>query len=213
MVEAPGQEPVAGAWVFVWTWPPRFTRSDGRGNFALAVPFSGEFELQAVKEGYRRARVPAAEPASQLILGLEPAASIAGRVADAAGRGIGGAGVMVTPPPSRSSLPARPFARNEVVTDGEGRYLLEEVVAGAPLEVDVTVGMRRVPQVAVPPLAAGETKVVDFVLPLAERWSCRIVDEAGNPVAGAEVVAKPVGPGEPRAQPGAAQACGIAFPT
>jgi hypothetical protein len=194
VVEAPGQAPVEEAWVFVWTWPPLFTRSDRGGNFELAaLPPAGELEVQAVKEGYLRASAPASGPAP-LILGLEPAARIEGRV-KAGGRSVAGVRVSVTN--DLSSAPRR-FTRAEVETDKEGRYVLSEVTAGDPLEIDLIIGMRRLPSTKVPPLAAGESRVVDFDLPAGEAWACRVVDPVGNPVAGAEVVAMKAVSGMPR---------------
>jgi hypothetical protein len=193
VVEAPGQAPIEGAWVFVGTWPPLFTRSDRAGHFELALPPAGEFEVQAVKEGYLRARAPAAGPAP-LILGLEPAARIEGRV-KSGGRGVAGARVSVT---SDMSFSPRRFTHTEAETDKEGRFVLDEVAAGDPLEVDVMIGMRRLPRTRVPPLAAGESRVVDFELPHSESWACRVVDPAGNPVPGAEVVAMKVASGMSR---------------
>jgi hypothetical protein len=193
VVEAPGLAPVEGAWVFVWTWPPLFTRSDRGGHFELAGPAAGEFEVQAVKEGYLRASAPAAGPAP-LILGLEPAARIEGRV-KAGGRGVAGARVSASTGMTSSR---QRFSRAEAEADKDGRFVLDEVAAGEPLEVEVIVGMRRLPQKKVPPLAAGESRVVDIELPVGQAWACRVVDSAGNPVPGAEVVAQKVAAGMPR---------------
>jgi hypothetical protein len=200
VLEIPSRTPIADAWVYVHGRPMLFTRSDRNGRFELVAPSGPRKFLFAAKEGYRSTEVQLSESSPEWNLGLEPAARIEGRVTDSAGRGAAGILVRV------EATPGPFFDRGEtptVLTDRQGRYLIEEVPVGRELEVATMAspagsvnprGAALGPKVKAGPLQAGERATVDLVLHRQEQWSCLVVDKAGNAITGAEVFALEVQP-------------------
>ncbi len=181
-----------------WTAAPVSTAADGRFRFPH-VP-SGGVELFVVVPG-RAAHwgIPVATPASgEVEVRFEGAggATVAGRVRDARGAPIAGAAVVV------QSL-RRPYGtryettHGRSVTDAEGRYRVEGLMAGQVQEVTVTAGGYGPPQGLLghqTPLPAGATTTIDVTLVRAVSVAGTVTDEGGRPLAGAQVRAVPVWP-------------------
>lgn len=182
VVELKSRLPVADAWVYIGGRPPLYTRSDRNGRFELVVPRARRSHLGAVKSGYRPASTEISEVSPSLVLALEPAAQVLGRVVDAAGVGIGGAEVL-------AASAKQPFPRSRVISDKEGHFFFEELEVGETLELHSRYENLDSPKVEVGPLAAGERATAELVLPQKIGFSCRVVDPDGKPIAQAEVFA------------------------
>ncbi|MGD8860176.1 MAG: carboxypeptidase regulatory-like domain-containing protein [Myxococcales bacterium] len=182
---APGAEVViAGSGL----WPPQVLTVDGDGEFRLPSLPGGVYELRAhsgelTSKPVEGVVVEAGEEAS-VEIPLVPGATLRGRVYDAAtGEGLADASVRVL----EDALTAIPV---ELSTDAEGRFevgglraLPHRVSVAAPGYVTQT-GMSLSP-------GAPDGQEVPQEVPIPMRQAAvisgRVLDEAGDPVAGAEL--------------------------
>jgi len=161
-------------------WPPRSLETDAQGRFELSPLPAGIYELRAKLGGSVSAPAEGVvlEPAaaSFVTLSLVPGADLRGRVVDAA-TGLPLAAEVIVVEDALSAVPARTKtdAKGEFVVPGL-RPLVHRVWARAPGYVSVA------GQAFDPGLKA-------HVLSLLRAGSVagRIVDELGQPVAGAEL--------------------------
>ena len=113
----------------------RHTTTDGRWRFtATALVPEQEVDVEVRALGYapgrRKARAARVPGADDVLLLLEPGATLAGSVRDAvSGAAIGGAQVQLAPP-ARDSVAA-------VTTDAAGRFALRDLMPG-PVGIEVT---------------------------------------------------------------------------
>lgn len=171
------QEVLAGATRRVAVGPgvEREAITDRRGRFEIGGLLPGD----ATVEVYRKGFVPAPPREIRLIPGegiagvdfvLERGAAVEGRVTTRSGEPVAGARITA----------GRPSA----VTDGDGAYRLEGVPLGpAALEAFHSARGRRVKRIDVEP----GVNPLDWTLEDGVRVSGRVMDETGEPLAGATV--------------------------
>ena len=174
--------------------PPRFSAaSDARGHFEIAGIPAGRYDLTAEAAGYAPRDVPGLEVPTgegEHALGtviLLPGAALEGRVVDPRGQPIGDAEVQVVAAGRRTPFGAfflreqeEPAARSAA----DGWFRVTDLVPGQAVDVQVFrrgYGAAEIPGVVPPaePLAV--------TLQPAVRLAGRVVDPAGEPVAGARV--------------------------
>ncbi len=173
-----GRGPAAGALVrFEGTGATRWMETAADGSFRLSdVPATtGRVVAEGGSLGHAEAAVTAAEKAVPLALVLSPPTRIVGRVVN---------GKTLQPVP-RARIEARGHGRVTVARSGpDGRYAFDAlthgtyaVVADEPRFVPyVRQGIR---------VGPGESRHVDLPLALGVVLAGRVVDERGQPVAGA----------------------------
>jgi len=190
-----GGEPVAEAEVLavpdVWAGAPvaeaelrgpATAQSDGAGAFVLqGLPEGAAFRLWAAREGVqRRERLRAGTPArtgdEDVRLVVEEPGSLRGRVQ-------AGDGAPVT-----RFLVLLDFPPGQPVEDAQGEFLLPDVPAGAHSVSVRADGFADLERPGVQIQAGQETDLGLLTLQRGRRVSGRVLDGAGAPVAGAEVV-------------------------
>ncbi len=167
--------------------------SDVQGRFTLRVPFLDAPALQAAAAGYQ---VATARSASEgLTVSLAPAAAVAGLVVDEAGRPVPGAEIEAVPIEA-------PLTAGEVSgwsrTDSLGRFRLDGLRPGERLTARVLASGFAVLESPMPPLAPEPATPVRLALQRGRTVLGKVVDAAGSPIQGAEVLAYPL---DPAAQP------------
>jgi protocatechuate 3,4-dioxygenase beta subunit len=186
----PDGDPVAGASVRVDTGRfmmrttafPMMDRTAADGSFRIAEVTPGPIDLVADASGWQTGSVAGlelrgGEEKRGIEIRLEPAAILRGRVLAPSGRPLPDAQVMVAPEDRQRGF-------HSATTDAEGRYELDSLPPGLrTLEASHPDhgSARRQVEVRV-----GETSF-DFTLEEGNEVSGRVVDDAGVPVAGAQV--------------------------
>jgi protocatechuate 3,4-dioxygenase beta subunit/5-hydroxyisourate hydrolase-like protein (transthyretin family) len=166
-------------------WKRTVTDADGAFSFAAVSP--GAIEVRAEAPRYQAAELQGIEAkAGQELAGLElllpPAASVEGRVLSPDGRPVPGAEVTVV---QSDSVTGFGFSGLYAQTDGDGRYNLEGVPPGPrTLEARANGYRRAVRDLEV---TAGAANTADLTLERGFEVSGRVIDEAGNPVASAQL--------------------------
>ena len=194
----PDGKPVAGATVAVsedarelsssrsMGGGPKQGIADDEGGFAFADVAPGPFELSADAPQHQSAELRGLEvKPGQELSGLEivlpPGASVEGRVLSPEGSPVPNAWVAVVEA-ARAGTAA--FSSLRSSTDADGHYRIEGIAPGPHTLEASSEGYRR----AVHDVEAkGETRGVDFQLDRGLEVSGRVIDNAGNPVAGAVV--------------------------
>ncbi len=174
-------------------WRPTYTaRAEADGSFQVRVPrraFRFAFEVTAEGAALLHPewhRLGSRAVAEGLVLLLEEATTITGRVTDEEGRPIAGGSVRIDP---RVDLgPTRPnFARlSEVTADADGRFRFPGVPG---LEVEVAAVAEGFAPATVRAVASrpGTTVDVTLRLPREIRFEAQIVDASGRGVEGVAV--------------------------
>jgi 5-hydroxyisourate hydrolase-like protein (transthyretin family) len=160
----------------------RTTSTSAAGFFSFGSTWpAGPYRLTAsADERVARLEVPQSDPAarSPVELALRPGLAVAGRVADGRGRPLAGAAVQLFETP-RQIQPVR-----QVTTDGDGRYRIAGLPAGA---VWIGAGATgRAPQrraVTPGPASPG----TDFALASEATLTGVVTREDGRPAGGAEL--------------------------
>lgn len=161
------------------------TTTDVQGRFELTLESSGPVEVYASGPGHRPATVEVEDPdaGDEVILHLEPGATLVGRIVGPRGEPVIGARILASP---RGGITGTNTQLGE--SDGEGRYRLDGLGPGLhdievrhpsfrPLRQEVEVEL-------------GET-VADLELAPGLSISGQVVDERGTAVSGAVVRAVP----------------------
>lgn len=189
VLEAATRQPLAGA--LVWnggTGAGAWVRSDSRGGFELRAPSGDRGRIEAQAPGrLRHRRRWSREDNQPVTFSLEPAGTIAGLVVDEAGRPLAGARVLTLPNPAART---GELAMDEKVawTGADGRFALRSLPANRLHSVTASLdGFAPATQ----PADASSGPPVRFQLGRGATAVGRVVDEAGQPVAGAQVVLAP----------------------
>jgi protocatechuate 3,4-dioxygenase beta subunit len=183
----PGGRPLAGAWVEAARGLEAET--DGEGRFRLAgLPAGSPVSLLARSPGLRGS-LETAGP-GPVEIRLTPAATLEGRVTDAAGHPAAGVPLLLGPQKTEPSdkspgadLVGAGSART--LTDDDGRYRLDSLEPVRSLAAALRPGGRRLAG-AVVDLRAGPNRL-DLVQPPEIAVTGRVLDEKGSPVAAARV--------------------------
>jgi protocatechuate 3,4-dioxygenase beta subunit len=186
VLDAATREPLAGA--LVWNGGTGWVRSDPRGGFELRAPSGDRGRLEAQAPGRVRHRRRWTRDDNQpVIFALEAAGTIAGLVVDEAGRPLAGARVLTIPnPASRTGEVA--IGENVTWSGADGRFVLRNLPANRLHSVTVSLdGFAPASQ----PADASSGTPVRFELGRGATAVGRVVDEAGQPVTGAEVILAP----------------------
>ncbi|MFZ5785893.1 MAG: carboxypeptidase regulatory-like domain-containing protein, partial [Acidobacteriota bacterium] len=161
------------------------------GAFRVEGLGSGGHVLRAFAAGFKPARleveVAESEPPRPLTVILRRGAGIAGRVEEATGAPAAGVNVDVGPAAAEQGSRMGMGMRVDVRTDPEGRFSVEGLDPGRYLlSVGDEAGFG-----ASEIVEAGANEEVVLRLRAPGSLLCRVVDSAGAPVAGAEVMAMP----------------------
>jgi protocatechuate 3,4-dioxygenase beta subunit len=188
----PGLSPAPGADAEGTT-----ARSDAKGLFAVAEAPAAEIELAARKKGYAPAilpalRIPAGKgpagqgPADLGIVVLRPGARLAGRVLDQRGKAIADAGIFLLPQALDVNQAERALERRKpaATSAADGAFALEDLIPGVPVHLAIRAAGFLTLQRAVRPPAEPP---ITLRLQPAAALAGRVVDEEGDPIAGARV--------------------------
>jgi len=184
--------------------PSGSARSDAKGRFSAEGLLPGDYEVRAVKQGYLAGtlpRIPAsARAAGVAAVALVPAASISGKVVDAQGKAVAGASVSLEPARGgrgRFAAIAAGFrgsrAGTSTLTGPDGAFRLDGLAAipsGVPLTASHA-GFAPAERPGVTLKAGQALTGIVLVLPAGLSVKGRVVDEASQPVAGAEIRVSP----------------------
>jgi large repetitive protein len=213
VVDALTRRPVAGARIALAeahgngvsaTEPSGSARSDAKGHFSAAGLLPGDYEVRVVKSGYLPATLPriaaSARSAGAAAVALVPAASISGSVVDAQGKPVVGASVSLEPARGgRGRFAAGgagfrgPRGETSTRTGPDGTFRLEGLAAipsGVPLMASHT-GFAPAERPGVTLKAGQALTGIVLTLPVGLSVKGRVVDEASQPVAGAEIRVSP----------------------
>ncbi len=201
----PQGDPVPGAAVYVSLLDASGREALARSAEPVLADEAGEFTVPGLARGTRISltvrrtgflpnRIPAVPVPSEdpVVVELEPAASVTGRVTDAAGRPVAGAQVTLRPTAQRGNLLRQKRLLSTevggVVTDADGLFNLREVGSGSHLlEVVADCCLPEERQVEAEP---GEAHTeVEVTLESGRTVTGLVVTSAGRPVAGALVTA------------------------
>lgn len=172
--------------------------TDSRGRFEVPALPGDRVDLEARRQGFAPTIVPgvaiAPGPGSADLgtLTLAPGVRIEGRVADALGRPLAGAGVWLT---EADRLPNRALAETlrpqepAAVSDEAGRFAIPDLTRGRM--VNVLLAREGFLPAWVPRVEAPPVKPLAVVLEPASRIGGRVEDESGEPVPGASVRLRP----------------------
>jgi len=166
-------------------WKSAVTDEEGAFSFSDVAPGGVEVRADAVRHQAAELKGLEAKPGQELTgieLVLPAAASVEGRVVAPDGRPVPGAEVTVV---SADSAGGFAFPDLFAQTDGDGRYVLDGVPPGSRTLEARAEGYRR--GVRDLEVKEGDT-TVDFTLESGFQVAGRVVDEAGNPVASAQLL-------------------------
>jgi protocatechuate 3,4-dioxygenase beta subunit len=190
VVETASRRPIPGA--IVWGGDPPVAppvRTDADGGFRLETPgFLPGANVQAVAAGYQpsRRQYAPAQAARPVAVTLERAASLAGIVVDPEGRPVAGATIESSPPPKQAVISRwSPFS---AISRRDGRFVLTGLIPRGTYEVSaISEGFARTTVTARTAEPGKATPEVRIVLDPGRLLSGRVVDEEGQPIAGAEL--------------------------
>ena len=218
-VSDPTGAPIAGALVIIVpakpagttgspTLPPErvlLAKTDASGKFSLAKVPVGTYTATAHKDGFNNATsAPFAVTKDQntdvsLTLAPVQTGSVSGSVVDAAGKGIAGAVVVLSPtaPTTGGSPIVLPPGRELfAITDASGNYSIDKVPTGTYTATAFKVGYQKATSasfavtqgknIAIPPIT-----LTTVPAPVFGSVTGSVTDTAGKPLAGAFVVISP----------------------
>ena len=171
--------------------------TDDQGRFEVPALPADRVDLEARRQGFAPTVVPGVAvapgpgPADLGTLTLLPGVRIEGRVADAPGRPLAGAGAWLTEGDRAQAGTLRqrePDAR----TDEAGRFAVADLARGR--RVNVLVAREGYVPSWVAGVEAPTAKPLAVVLELASRLHGRVEDASGEPVPGASVRLRPAPP-------------------
>lgn len=194
VVETATRRPIPGAVVWGGDLPMALpiappVRTGEDGGFQLAIPgFLPGANLQVVAAGYQpsRRQYAPAQATRPVAVTLERSASLAGIVVDPEGRPVAGATIESSPPP-KQAVSSR-WSLFSAISRRDGRFVLTGLIPRGTYEVSViSEGFARTTvtaRTAEPGKAMPEVRIV---MDPGRILSGRVVDEEGQPVAGAEL--------------------------
>ncbi len=198
VVDRQTRQPLAGAWVWAEGFPSCSVRAGADGRYEVPMPGFGELRVRAAAAGHR-------PQSGDALLALAPVETrtASGRVVDLQGRPISGAEVLLIPSSSSESLEGVETLRRTTLktsTDAQGRFRIDRLGQGS---FDLQARARGflptwVRQVAIPP-GRGNADLGVISLQTGAVLDGRVVDPAGDPVAGASIQAAPssgISPGD-----------------
>lgn len=168
------------------------TETGSDGSFRLADLPGGWFDVEVRRPGF----VPLTSPGVEMrpddsvadlgTLVLAPGKRLEGRATEPGGAPVAGAEVWVVPDEEAGSRAWKAFreAGPAMVTDPDGRFVLQGLDPRQSLSVDVCRPGYQTGRIWQPTLEEGPVQVT---LPRAARLSGRVVDPGGKPVSGASV--------------------------
>ncbi|WP_164010970.1 MSCRAMM family protein [Pyxidicoccus trucidator] len=180
--------------VIEYSFSPEKTWTDAEGRFVLDAEEPGDYLLEAPDAPFLEASFPVRAPSRDVHLTLEPGASVEGTVVDAQGLLLEGFFVELQDPKGEEVL----HVRRGVRTDTKGHFLLRGVPPGRYVLLatrEQPSATRRVWRVV--ELSAGARMQVELRMEPERTLSGLVVDEAGQPAAGAIVRARPPQRGGP----------------
>jgi protocatechuate 3,4-dioxygenase beta subunit len=197
VLDAESRKPLAGA--LVWGGDHRHVRTAADGRFSLRVFGAGAVSVDAAAAGHLPASAEARPEEPAVTLNLPPAASLTGIVVtDGAGQPVSGAEIQARRADGRFQSEDSPL-QVPVLSGADGRFRLAGLAAGqmyevaakregfAPATVPVAAPM---PAAAQPAAARAPLRIV---LHRGAAMAGRVVTAAGEPVAGADLILRPVG--------------------
>jgi hypothetical protein len=175
------RKPLARALVWSAGEPPVSALTDPEGRFRLVVPFSPEVRLSARAAGYREIQGKIASRAGTRILlrrgGDTGQATLEGRVVDPEGNPLQGVSIRTL----NASGP-----EGETLTGPEGEFTVDGLPSGAP--VTLRASHRGYAPSTLPGIIVPSPEPLKIILRPSLRITGRVVDESGEPVAGASVL-------------------------
>jgi hypothetical protein len=177
------------------------TLTDGRGRFEVPALPSNRVDIEARRQGFAPAVLPGVVvapgtgPADLGTLTLQAGVRIEGRVVDAAGRPLAGAGAWLA---EADRLPGGALAETlrqrepAATADESGRFAIPDVARGRM--VNVLVARDGYVPFWVEGVEAPTAKPLSVVLEMASRLRGRVEDVSGEPVPGASVRLRPAPP-------------------
>ncbi|HEX6863780.1 MAG TPA: carboxypeptidase regulatory-like domain-containing protein, partial [Thermoanaerobaculia bacterium] len=182
VLEASSREPIAGA--LVWNGGTSWGRTGSEGTFEIRAPSGDRGRVEAAATGYTRFVFQwKRDENAPLTFLLGPAAPISGQVVDEAGKPVEGAKVatITNPPDYRGGLEDR-----WAWSGPDGRFVLRRLPAGRVHAVAA------VKEGFAPARQLGDsTAPLRLTLRRGTLAAGRVVDEQGQPVAGAELALVP----------------------
>lgn len=181
-VEASGEEAEGAA-----------SRSDAQGIFSLPASPAAEIELTVRKKGFATIVLPALRipagtgPADLGVVTLRPGAKLAGRVIDPRGQAVAGAEIFHLPRPVDPIDMERALKQRKPVTStaADGRFSLDDLAKAVPIHLAIRAEGFLTAQAR--DLRPPTAQPLTIRLEPAAVLRGRVVDEAGDPVAGARV--------------------------
>lgn len=171
--------------------------TDDRGRFEVPALPADRVDLEARRQGFAPTVVPGVAvapgpgPADLGTLTLLPGVRIEGRVADAAGRPLAGAGAWLTEG-GRAQAGTLRQREPDARTDEAGRFAVADLARGR--RVNVLVAREGYVPSWVAGVEAPTARPLAVVLEPASRLRGRVEDASGEPVPGASVRLRPVPP-------------------
>ncbi len=170
--------------------------TDGQGRFEINDLAAGRYNLEVRASGFAPARVPGVQvsPSDSRadfgVIVVVPGASIEGRVTDSEGTAIADAEISIEAV-QRGMMSVRFSSGGEAdaKTDARGRFVIEDLLPGQP--VNLTVMKKGYASESVANLLPPPSEPVAIVLLTAASIKGQVVDQQGEPIQGAHVMANP----------------------
>jgi protocatechuate 3,4-dioxygenase beta subunit len=183
VVESDTGRPVAGA--LAWSgWPMAgpAARSDTAGAFQVEGPFGEAWANAAAADFFPGERQPVSKGTA--VLKLQPSATLHGRVVSSAGQPVADAWIAASPSRIRNRESQQATCRSRA----DGSFRLTGLLYGGVYELTAArQGFARTKTPATTAARGKPSPAVTIVLSDGQTAIGRVVDEAGNPVEGAEV--------------------------
>lgn len=163
----------------MWTFP-RQLHADADGSFVIPNVTSSTYSLYARADGYAEGGVSLSTE-TEVVIELERAASLGGRLLGPEGRPVQGARIAVIADGSESVARAKCHGESDV----EGRFRITGLQSGVPHVMIVLADglVRHLTDLDAPPSPGALVELGDLVLPRGRRVAGRVVTDEGEPLA------------------------------